>query len=367
MQDNEQWQIRAAGRCALAAVLMWLGSCSDARSAAESGPGAVQDHATGGTRANAGGGAARGQASTSGAGVFDTAASGGSAARDLAAAGGTAGIGSKDSGGAGGGTQAPEDAPATPLTPTHGWSEVRGAELGSHVTDNTQLRKSLTVHATGDDRLEVIAAHAVRDTLDSSDTWIVMELVNRSPSFLCFISAQDVQYADATGAALPSPKVWLYLGGSLGIVSGRVNDTCLATGEHGYITEPENKNDADFYDKLTSIAFTLAAEPYDLVRPPFALVPEAYNVERGELQVTLRNHGRGAARIDLESTAQYLLVDEAGAPLSAGFLDFAMRSAGGAVEKTFGTLSVGSGETILGIATLAYDGRANAVRVLSSP
>lgn len=232
------------------------------------------------------------------------------------------------------------------------FARLSGAPLGDGTEDVANLRKTVPVSVlAANPNLEVASsAYVFRDsTLTESARWY-LEVTNRSQRRACSVIADDVLLKDGDGRELDF---------GLGLLTGNVGkvdedrwtDTCLDPGASGPFLEIHFE---DVYTAVASIeiaSISLSVNREDA--PPAIVRPTSYSIgESSAFEVTVENTGTETAYVD--SLSQYVLLDDAGAPLWWGFVEVDGEGEG----------EIGPGETLeLNEDVVRYDGQATSVEV----
>ncbi len=202
---------------------------------------------------------------------------------------------------------------------------LEGAQLGAGTTPHDQLRKPLRVRVSNPlEALEVETAWALRPRDFDQSTLLLTQVTHVGAEPQCFIEVDGLSFVDEAGTPLePAEQSWVF--GSVGDV-GRTGqplytDTCLDTGETGYILQVINSDaQGRAYDRVAEVRFGWTPNAHSPVRTPEAAV-QAQRYEAlpgGEVRVHFLNTGSRPADLTNHFT-RILLLDDAGSPLFWGF------------------------------------------------
>lgn len=235
---------------------------------------------------------------------------------------------------------------------------LEGAELGRG-TAMGQLRKTLRVNRRDSGSWYVDGnAFVLRDGDDIDLCEIAIPITNRDSAPHCFIRATMLTFRDATGARLDGVTAPTSLNGSVALVGTNSDtpeyvDTCLASGETGYLLGLWRASDSSLFDSVTSVDLMMAnSRGWTPHEPPVQLVPRSYSpTADGGLRVTLEHTGTGTASIT-PTFSKYVLLDQAGDAVWWGYtVDNAQPAA------------VSKGTATLDEKLVLYEGRANRMHV----
>lgn len=207
------------------------------------------------------------------------------------------------------------------LTANNG-AELAGVELGSPDFIAGVLRRKVTVTVRQPSvAFEVGPAFVLRSSEDASYLSLVVTVKNPGAGHPCFITGQDIRWLAADGTELVR-NARTFVTGSVGDLGGFYTDTCLASGELGYLLDIEGPmRDQATFSAVTSIELSFASDR-DGIPAPASLVATAYAAcQRGGLfEVALESRGPEPVGLWRGLLGHYVLLDEEG-PLDWGLLD----------------------------------------------
>ncbi len=215
------------------------------------------------------------------------------------------------------GLPVPDPTCAPPVaTSTNNSAEIMGPTIGMDTLSASAIRKTVKVNlmAALPAGLEVTTAHTFGP---GKGIFYVIGFVNRGvvAGLPCEIRSGMVTLRDGAGQVVlvDSPGVFT---GSVGMVNTRWVESCLASGESGYLLGVKPSTDVDLYARTEQIDFAIVSTS---VGTPVAarVVPTSYSASSSSLSVTIRNDG--AARVKVGAFSRFVLFDAQG-PIQWGFL-----------------------------------------------
>ena len=200
---------------------------------------------------------------------------------------------------------------------------VSGPAFGSGTADHADLRKIITVTlAEAHPTLGLGTAYLTRISDSSEYASLTLPVTNEGTSPLCFVWAQELTYRQgSTNVAINDLALAV---GSVGRTeSGNYVDSCLDTGETGYlidITAPGDSLGLPLWSIDNLVIGSLSAGSGAVYAHDGKLVPTAYSTASGALE-SVTGLNQGTATIYPGQFTVYFLLDADGTPLEWSFLD----------------------------------------------
>ncbi len=214
-----------------------------------------------------------------------------------------------------------DDIPDKIFTGNNNYATLNGDTIGSGTTDNTLLRKEISISIINpDDKFSFGPSYATINSISNSGTYSVIQITNNSSQGFAFIKINTIIYKDSAGQTLSTNSSgFTYIKGSLGDVGhGIYTSTCLAPNEIGYIVLIDNNS---VFDNLSAIEIGSIEYDPDVGDPVTKVIPQSYVCSDNEdIIVTVKNTGNSDVSPGIGS--YYILMDSSDNPLNWGFLFF---------------------------------------------
>jgi hypothetical protein len=241
-------------------------------------------------------------------------------------------------------------------------ADLEGPELGEGSLVTASLRKQIPVRVLeADANFTVGPAYLTRDSLNSIRADFIAEVRFTGSGTACFVKAVDLAWLGSDGTPVQvdggTQLETAFADGTVGLAGGRVaTSTCLTSGEVGYLIDIRlsRPSSALLFDGTASAQLRIDPTWTPGGPPQAAMFATSYVGCQGGnlLEVALESKGPQAALFEIDLLGRYLLFDEAGGPLTWGFLH-ARRGLG----------SYAAGKIMVGGDTLHYDGTSRRMQV----